>query len=212
MRLGNKNLVLLFVIVFYCGCAEKQLPSKSVLVKTEFKNTGEQEDYWAEQLFNRHDKVQQYKKYKSPIVFNGSHYQFKDFVITVDGASELSEIIDNGIFYPDILAKSFIYQPKMKITINQDSIIAWRKRDTSKNKFIIPKTDSVWIGNLKELKFLETTPTKKRFSFWLSRRWLSNPTVYFMELTNKKATTETGLSSFIAGSKLTCFQQGWVIM
>lgn len=74
------------------------------------------------------------------------------------------------------------------------------------------RTDSLIISNLEELKFLNTMPKQRKFRFWLSRKGFANPTVYFFELTNENATSETGMSSFINGSKLTFFELGWIII
>jgi hypothetical protein len=205
--------ILILIITVNYGCSNRHIISNSSTSATrEFKNAGEQENYWAEQLFNKDYKVEHYKKYKRQIVLDNNHYQYKDVVITIGMTPELRRIFDKGIFYPGVMVKAFKYQPRIKITINKDSLIAWCKRDTSKIRLVIPKTDSVWIDNFKEMKFLETNPKQRRFSFWLARKWLSNPTVYFMELTNKNATAETDLLSFIDGAKLTFFQEGWVII
>ncbi len=72
--------------------------------------------------------------------------------------------------------------------------------------------DSLKITDLQELKYLESTPTYKRFSFWLFRPWLANPQVYYIELTNESATKETDLIRFIRGAKLTFLRAGGIII
>jgi hypothetical protein len=210
MFLNHKYATFMLVIVFYCGCAEKPLSTKPFAVKTEFENEGQRQDYEAEQLFNQNYKVEYYKKYNGPVVLNGNNYEYKDVVVSVEPVRELRAIFNKGIFYPEVMAESFKYQQKSKV--NKDSLIAWHGKDISEVKYLIPKVDSVWITNFNEMKFLEASPKQKRFKFWLFRKGFANPTIYFMELTNRKATSKTGLLSFIDGAKLTFFQQGWVVI
>jgi hypothetical protein len=44
------------------------------------------------------------------------------------------------------------------------------------------------------------------------RKGFANPTVYFIELTNKKATDSTPLAEFVQGAELTFVEEGWVII
>lgn len=67
------------------------------------------------------------------------------------------------------------------------------------------------FGNFKELH-LEDIPTKKRFSFWLSRKKIMNPEIYYFELTNENATKETSMEAFIRGARLSILREGGVIL
>jgi hypothetical protein len=75
-----------------------------------------------------------------------------------------------------------------------------------------PWTNGLTISDLEELSSLSTSPTIKRFRFSLITNGFSNPTAYFIELTNKKATKATDVRSFIEGSRMTFLKQGWVMI
>ena len=72
--------------------------------KREFKNQGEQEDYWAEQLFEKGYSKEHFDKFKGDIVINGSSFIFGDktFVV-INTSNELKAIFSKGLFYPNII-------------------------------------------------------------------------------------------------------------
>ena len=72
--------------------------------------------------------------------------------------------------------------------------------------------DSLRITDFQELKYVNDNPQYKRFSFWLFRKWLLNPQVYYIELTNDKSTPETDLREFNKGARLTYFKPGSIII
>jgi hypothetical protein len=135
------------------------IPSNSsVTIKRDFKNTGEQEDYWAEELFKRDYKNQRYKKYNGTIVNNKIGYRFNDIVLIVYKGNELREIFEKGIFYPGVLSQAFEYGLKGKIKLFTDSSkYAAKETDTAtiaaKTIFHFPKTDTLKITDFEELKF-----------------------------------------------------------
>ena len=206
-----RYLILSSIALTIYGCANKRpFTDASNPVKTVFKNTDEQENYWAEQIFNLQREKQHYKIYKTPNILFGNSYQYKNAVITTDTNTAVRAILIKGIFYPDIIVEAFKYSPRRHLKIRL------LKTDTSfikqENSYIVPKIDSLWLTNFQEVKFLETNSKQRRFRFWLERKGFPNPIIYFMELTNKNATAETELLSFINGAKLTFFQEGWVII
>lgn len=208
------HFMLLLIAMFYYKPANAQANlHRAKLAKPEFANQGEQEDYWAKELFGRYYKKQHYKKRVQPIISDGNVYKYDKVVITIAKSTLLKALFDEGIFYPDIMAIAGKYQPKGHVKINKDSLLAWSKKDTSKtSKSVLLTPDSLFIDNFEEMKFLEKTPESKRFRFWVFTKGFANPTIYFMELTNNKVTANTDLISFINGARLTFFQQGWVII
>jgi len=72
--------------------------------------------------------------------------------------------------------------------------------------------DSLRVTDLHELKYVDNGPTCKRFSLWLFRKMFANPQVYYLELTNEKATSATSLKEFIKGAQLTFFRAGGIIL
>lgn len=72
--------------------------------------------------------------------------------------------------------------------------------------------DSLKITDFRELKYVNDKPQYKRFSFWLFRKWLANPQVYYIELTNNKSIPSTDLREFIKGARLTYFRPGSIII
>jgi hypothetical protein len=194
-------------------------PASTKEIKTtepDFKNAGEQERYWAAETFKAYYQQQYYNTYKGEIIVNGNSYKYNKEIIIVYADPEFGEIFKKGIFYPGIIAESFKYGPKFKIRLMKDTTPTRQKKDTSaamqKAFYYMIRTDTLKIFNFEELKFLETTPTEKRFRFWLSSKRLVNPTVYFMELTNQNAAPGTDMPTFINGATLTFFWEGWIII
>ena len=159
-----------------------QTKSGSTNIKKEFKNQGEYEDSLAAQLFEKDYLRQKFEKYDSTIVTIGDTVKYADKYFLVLTADKYKPIFSSGIFYPTIIAGQ-------------------SKRDCK-----------LAISNFEELKFLNHSPTQKRFRFWLNRNTLINPTVCFMELTNQSATNETDIETFISGATLTFYKEGWIII
>jgi hypothetical protein len=182
----------------------------------EFANEGEREDYSTKELFKREYKYEYYERYKGQIVIHGDSYQYNDVVLVVYKYPELKGIFEKGLFYPDIISQSFKFKPPIRIKLLNNTETTGAKKDTTattkKLFYNMIRTDSLIVADLEELKFLETKPTQKRFRFWMVRKGFANPTVYFFELTNEKATKDTGMASFINGSTLTFFDEGWIII
>src|ERR1700744_2456187 len=90
----------LFIIT---GCSgNHKLKSPVSAVKKDFNNQGNQEDYWAGELFDRDYKIEHYKKHKRHVVINGDNYEFKGMVVTVGPFPALRAIFNEGLFYPGV--------------------------------------------------------------------------------------------------------------
>ncbi|MBS1528820.1 MAG: hypothetical protein JSU01_00815 [Bacteroidetes bacterium] len=182
--------------------------NSSDTTKHEFKNAGEQENYWAEQLFKNEYQKRHFKKFHGEIIINGNHYQYGSQVLTVYAPEEFKPLFREGILYPDIIHGYFKPDKRIKIELS--------KTDTAKANPVpiksILKPDSLSLSAFEELKFLEKSPHQKRFRFWMFRKGFANPSVYFIELTNNKATRDTPISEFVQGVHLTFVEGGWVII
>ena len=71
-------------------------------------------------------------------------------------------------------------------------------------------TDSLTISNVEEPSFLKSSVKIKRFKILTWMRPLINPSVYFFEITNDKATIRTSTEDFVKGAHLTFIKQGWI--
>jgi len=106
-------LVLLLVISFAQINAQNRTDSLEAKGK-EFKNQGEQEDYWAEKLFENEYKKHEYKRFAGEIKeIDKNIFKFGATVLEVFYVSDnLRPIFTNGIFYPDLLEEN----DKIRIT------------------------------------------------------------------------------------------------
>jgi hypothetical protein len=165
-----------------------------------FKNQGEQEDYWASERFKREYKKESYERYSGPIKeLDTTKYQFGPQVLIVTGSSRaVRQLFMLGILYPSLIAP-----PSDKSDSLTDG------QTTFLNVF---RADTLRIGSIKELKFSQSSPTVKRFSCWVGWPKIANPFTYLFELTNEQATQETDLETFIKGASLTFFKQGSIII
>tara|TARA_R100000306_G_scaffold40171_1_gene39511 strand:+ start:126 stop:641 length:516 start_codon:yes stop_codon:yes gene_type:complete len=94
-----------------CGCTSQ---SKIVETKAEqkaelkppFANQGEQEDFWAQELFKKEYKANTYSKYIGEIKLeNENQIRFGDVQsIFISGTeTKYYSILTNGLFHPDLL-------------------------------------------------------------------------------------------------------------
>lgn len=177
--------------------------------KPEFKNQGEQENYWAKKAFEVGYKKQSYQKYKGLNTKEGNTYKYGDVMITIDTSAVLRKIIESGIFYSDIFAQSAKYQFDFK---KIEFITDTNNTPNNSTPHAIRDFNNLYISYFEELKFWKNKPTIRRFKFWLTTKGLLNPIEYYMELTNSKATSKTTTLLFIDKAKLTFFKQGGVII
>ncbi len=191
-------------------------PKESSVNANSAKDSLVGEDRWAVELFQRDYKIEYYDSYKGLVVVsdNDTYKYGCDTVINVlSPISELKEILKKGVFHPGVIDASFKYRRIFKIKLLKESTTPIVRDTLTKKVFYnITRTDSITIENFEELKFLEKTPTRKRFRFWLIRKGLGYPSACFIELTNEKATLQTDMVTFINGSKLTFFEEGWIVI
>lgn len=193
----KRFFILLFLLIFFIGFSQKR----------EFKNQGEQENYWAEQIFEKKYKKENYSRFNSEIlVKSNSEILFDNKTLIVYCSSDYLPIFTLGIFYPQLLIG----------TGENNEIFSKDEFDklTDEKKFFynLQKNDSFNISNLEELKFLNKNPTIKRFRFWNFRSGFANPQVYYFELTNKNANKKTSLEEFIKRSELTYIKSGHLVI
>lgn len=172
----------------------------------EFKNQGEQENYWAEQFFKNNYSKQLFNKYKGEVVIKSNSFQYADQTLeVVNIPKELKSIFSTGLFYPSILTGNNRTALKSKEELG-------KLTPEQKVFYEMSRTDSFSISNLEELSSLSKSPTQKRFRFWLHRKGLHNPLVCFLELTNQSAADKTDIETFIEGAELTFYKEGWIII
>ena len=175
-------------------------------IKREFKNQGEQEDYWAEQLFEKDYSAKLFNKFNGDISINGDNFNYGDQTFQViNTAKQFNTIFSSGLFYPGVITgdTNTVAKRKQQLdTLSQEQRILYN----------LIRTDSLIISNFEEVKFLTKKTTQKRFRFWLLRKGVLNPTVCFIELTNNNANDKTDLTSFINGAALTFFKSGWRVI
>ena len=196
--------LIIIILTLVCFSVEAQTGDTKNQSKTEFKNQGEQEDYWAEHLFETKYSKKHFDKFKGDIVLDGDGLIFGDKIfVIINTAKELKAIFSQGIFYPNIITgdtKSVIKSQTELDTLSAEQKVFYN----------MTRTDSLTISDFEELKFLSKSPKYKRFKFWLWQKGFSNPIACFIELTNESATEKTDLTDFIFGASLTFFYKGWV--
>lgn len=199
-------LIIIISLILNFGCKSQRNENITLPISTlkpPFQNQGEQEDYWAQEVFKNEYKKSKYEKYFGEIENIDNEkliYDNKSFILY--GVNDtLIKIFTEGILYPQLIDGG-------------NSEI--QKSDTlSASIFLISeyaRTDYLKITNLEELIFLSDSPKVKRFRFWLNRHTSSNPQVYLLELTNKDADSKTDLKEFIENSQLTFLKEAWIII
>ena len=105
-----KLALIIFLLSFTTVCnsqseQDKVETEKTTELKPPFKNQGEQEDYWAQELFKKEYKKQHYSKFIGEITTTDSKIKFGkvQYIELFDSNSDYNLIFEKGLFYPDIL-------------------------------------------------------------------------------------------------------------
>ncbi len=89
----QKLFVTVFVLLSY----------QAVFAQTDFKNEGEQENWWAKQAFTANYKQQSFEKYNGSITVTDSTCTFGNQALKVYGQPEFRTLFKDGVLYPSIL-------------------------------------------------------------------------------------------------------------
>jgi hypothetical protein len=113
MRQPILTIFLLIILINAYG-QSKQLKESGNNEKTVFKNQGEQEDYWAEELFRKEYVPKTYSSYSGNIfTLDDKNFHFGEKYLEVTyTADSLKKIFYLGLLYPEILG----YWDGLKIT------------------------------------------------------------------------------------------------
>jgi hypothetical protein len=152
----------------------------------------------AKEVFKKQYKKEIYEKHQGTITeIDETIIKFNEELLKIRIHNDYKAIFLNGIFYPEII----VGYPDSTLVSNGEYINPLFRRD------------SLFITNFLELKKLNPNPQTKRFLFWVFYRHRTNPSEYYIELQNKKATKKTSISDFIKGATLTFFcHSGRLIM
>ncbi|MFI0431227.1 hypothetical protein [Mariniflexile sp. HMF6888] len=106
-----KLFVLILLLTFSTDCksqsnSEKVETEKRTELKPPFNNQGEQEDYWAQELFKKEYKKKHYSKFIGEITKtdNKIHFGKVQYIELLDINSDYHLIFEKGLLYPDILS------------------------------------------------------------------------------------------------------------
>jgi hypothetical protein len=138
-------------------------------------------------------------------------------------AGEQEDYWTKQIFKFDYKKKSYKrFQGQIKrlerATFKFDSIVV-KNTDGDKRLLLMlekgilyPWMPTLTINMWDELSDLNPSYKVKRFRLSVRMFNVGNPTVYFIELTNKNATLDMDIMIFIEGAELTFMKQGWVMI
>jgi len=108
-----KYLILILILALSIGCASKSNTVEVITQQTSeinppFNNQGEQEDYWAQELFKKEYQKQTHKKYTGKIeMLNDNKFQFENIVLEIYNYDLKNQsIFINGLFYPELISNS----------------------------------------------------------------------------------------------------------
>ena len=179
-----RNPILVILFVFFYTFQTKAQTKDTFVVRTQFANQGEQEDYWTEKFFyEKYNKETQAKYIGKIVEYNKMTFGFdSSVVLLLNDHKKLSSIFKQGLLFPSLFTGT---------------------------AYVL---DTIKIDALEELQFLKLPHTKKRFRLWFYGEWQANPNVYLFELTNENSTAQTDLYSFLKGAELTFFKRGWRIL
>ncbi|WDO12842.1 hypothetical protein MH928_16145 [Flavobacterium sp. WW92] len=177
------------------------------LTNTFGQNTNEEKYRFAKEVFNsKKYKKDNYPRFQQNIQLVGdSTYQFGEKILTLSIENKSYEkLFKKGIFNPDVVFGAG--------TTKRDQSQLDTLTQVQKIVYNLVRNDSLSICCFEELEKLNPNPQTKRFIFWLLRIGVANPTEYYLEFYNKKATKETSIEEFIENAKMTFYYQGTTII
>lgn len=180
-----KTVCSLIVLIILIGCKTKRdniIPENWKKENPYFVNQGEVEDYNAYRIFKENYKSQSFQRFEGNVKNMTDSIAYNESVMALNCNDNLKGIFKNGLLYPEILCSDTLFGSIGRVT------------------------------NIKELKLLNPTGKVKRFSLWLFRKRMHNPSVYLFELTNDEAKNDMSMEEFIDGAQLTFFTYGWLII
>jgi hypothetical protein len=162
---------------------------------------------FAKDVFNSKEYVKRnYDRFYGRIdSIDSNTFKFGEKILKIEtGNNELRKLIGIGIFNADEI---FGKQTTKKSKAELDSL-----SQNQKVFFNLSRNDSLAICCFESLEKLNPNPQTKRFKFWVMRIGVANPTEYYIELYNDKATKETELGKFIENSKMSFYYKGTLII
>lgn len=171
------------------------------------QNTNEAKYRFAKEVFNSTKyKRGNYPRFQQNIqLVRDSNYQFGEKILNISIENKSYEMLfKKGIFNPDVVfGEETTTENKSQLdTLTQDQKIIYN----------LVRNDSLSICCFEELEKLNPNPQTKRFKFSLFRIGVANPTEYYLEFYNKKATKKTSIEEFIENAKMTFYYQGATIL
>lgn len=196
----QSKLILQVILAFISIPSISQIDSIKRINPANITTQGENERYWAQEIFDKNYNPQLFESYKGTIMLiNETTFRYDGITIIAHFIEkEYRAIFEKGIFYPAIFAG---YNDGRILELPQvpDSV-------RLKPFYSFLRYDSLRVGIMENLTFLNPSGKIKRFKLYLSRPGLMNPSMYVFELTNDTATKTTDLVSFINGARLTFFR------
>lgn len=188
-----KNLLLILLIINLTNSfGQSQDEAKYRFAKEVFNSTKYKKD--------------NYPRFQKNIQLIGNEsYQFGEKILNISIENKSYEMLfKKGIFNPDVVfGEETTTENKSQLdTLTQDQKIIYN----------LVRNDSLSICCFEELEKLNPNPQTKRFKFWLFRIGVANPTEYYLEFYNKKATKKTSIEEFIENAKMTFYYQGATIL
>ncbi len=173
-------------------------------------------------LFSQELKIDNNNKFER---FNGvlsivakGIYKYDDKLLTViNSDTSLLKVFELGIIYPDIIIIDQYFgnhdqEIKTDTRSNQEknnNEIIYITIDGPFDKYF--SNDSLIISDFKEVKNMKNFKIRK-FTFLLFHPNRANPTEYYIELINNKATKNLNIETFIQGAKLNKITKGSLLI
>lgn len=163
---------------------------------------------FAKEVFKNNYKVQKQKRFVGKIIIiDDNTIKYDDKVLIIPDLNEdYRNIFISGLLHPNIITgyNRAVIKTKTELEAMSDGQIML---------YNLTRNDTINVGYyFDELKALNNSPKRKRFVFWRYYKDVMNPSEYYFELYNKKATKATTSSEFIRGAELTFFHFGTIII
>jgi hypothetical protein len=199
----------LFILLLFCGFLLSAKPCGNYGISREEKN----EIKWYRKVFAQADRSKVYPRYTGDIsadtIEGFSYIQYDSTRVYLDPeANSLNEIFTSGLLSAQLFF--CIWDTSCLPPPNQERIdLKTGATLTSQNQYQGWKGNGAICHSIEPMPKIQINGTQRRFKLKMSRFAPIGIDVLFLELTNENANTETSMSSFIKGARVTYLQRVW---
>lgn len=159
---------------------------------------------FAQDAFESEYKKRRFKRFNKNRIktINDVTIKFGKKILIIHYANKsIKQIFEKGIFNPDV-----VFGKRTTGSFELTLLMP----DGQEKPHSFSGNDSLLLHGIEEMKELNPNPQTKRYIFWLYRKEVVNPTEYYFEIYNKKASEDSTMEEFLKNAYMTFYYKGTI--